>query len=309
MEKVLNKVPEEAKGAIEKAIEASKERQEEAVKETEELEKEVSEIKQEIEETENELNVEENKKEETSKKDEQKKEIEKLKKEVETLKQKQPQIKIIEKIIEKEKPIIIEKKESSSSQVGSQTKQNENIVTLPNGAVVEMDENGKIVKTIKEALTNITQTPTTLLSNNSISNNEASSMNNPEYQFKILSFEPIYIDVDYEIPPNREINHYKMEMQFGDQNNAVDYIYGNFKIFLENKLFQGVSYTNLGKYPLSNFLIYDNFKETETKLSNPFVFKYTLVIPSLFPKNEDELNNYFLTATYKDQRHRIHLEN
>jgi len=85
-------------------------------------------------------------KSEEAKKNDQSKEIEKLKKEVEVLKQKQPQIKIIEKITEK--PIIAEKKESSSSQ----TKQNENIVTLPNGAVVEMDESGNIVRTIKEVV-------------------------------------------------------------------------------------------------------------------------------------------------------------
>ena len=84
-------------------------------------------------------------KSEEAKKNDQSKEIEKLKKEVEVLKQKQPQIKIIEKITEK--PIIAEKKESSSSQ----TKQNENIVTLPSGAVVEMDANGNVVKIIKEA--------------------------------------------------------------------------------------------------------------------------------------------------------------
>ena len=84
-------------------------------------------------------------KSEEAKKNNQSKEIEKLKKEVEVLKQKQPQIKIIEKITEK--PIIAEKKESSSSQ----TKQNENIVTLPSGAVVEMDANGNVVKIIKEA--------------------------------------------------------------------------------------------------------------------------------------------------------------
>ena len=64
---------------------------------------------------------------------------------MEALKQKQSQFKIIEKITEK--PITAEKKESSSSQ----TKQNENIVTLPNGAVVEMDAKGNIVKIIKEA--------------------------------------------------------------------------------------------------------------------------------------------------------------
>jgi len=75
-------------------------------------------------------------KSEEVKKNDQSKEIEKLKKEVEALKQKQLQIKIIEKITEK--PVIAEKKESSSSQ----TKQNENIdyVNLPsNPAIVAID--------------------------------------------------------------------------------------------------------------------------------------------------------------------------
>ena len=82
----------------------------------------------------------------SAQKNDQSKKIEKLKKEVEALKQKQSQFKIIEKTTEK--PIIAEKKESSSSQ----TKQNENIVTLPNGAVVEMDAKGKVARIIKEAL-------------------------------------------------------------------------------------------------------------------------------------------------------------
>ena len=75
-------------------------------------------------------------KSEEVKKNDQSKEIEKLKKEVEALKQKQSQFKIIEKITEK--PIIAEKKESSSSQ----TKQNEKIddVNLPsNPAIVAID--------------------------------------------------------------------------------------------------------------------------------------------------------------------------
>ena len=121
----------------------------------EELEKEVPEIKQEFEKTEDEIKEDENeeteisddKKKETNKKDEQKKEIEKLKKEDETLKQKQSEIKIFEK------PAVVEKKESSSSQTNSQEKQNENIVTLPNGSVVEMDAIGNVVRTIKEAVT------------------------------------------------------------------------------------------------------------------------------------------------------------
>ena len=81
----------------------------------------------------------------STQKNDQSKEIEKLKKEVEALKQKQSQFKIIEKTTEK--PIIAEKKQSSSSQ----TKQNEKIVTLPNGAVVEMDANGNILRTIKDS--------------------------------------------------------------------------------------------------------------------------------------------------------------
>ena len=147
---VLNKVPEQAKEAIQKAIEASKKGVEKADEKNTELKKEVSEIKPEVEETKNELKEKENEEKaeiKDDKKEENKKEIEKLKKEIETLKQKTSQIKVIEKIIEKEKPITIEKKENSSSQ----TKQNENIVTLPNGAVVEMNENGNVVRTIKEA--------------------------------------------------------------------------------------------------------------------------------------------------------------
>ena len=84
-------------------------------------------------------------KSEEVKKNDQSKEIEKLKKEVEVLKQKQPQkIKVVEKITEKQ--VIAEKKESSSSQ----TKQNENVITLPNGAVIEMDASGNVVRTIKD---------------------------------------------------------------------------------------------------------------------------------------------------------------
>jgi len=133
LEKVLEKVPEEAKQAIQ-------------MEEVAELKKEVPEIKEKSEKAENKSKKNEDEKSKSDDdKNDQSKEIEKLKKEVETLKQKQPQVKVIEKITEK--PIIAEKKESSSSQ----TKQSENIVTLPNGAVVEMDANGNVVRTIKEA--------------------------------------------------------------------------------------------------------------------------------------------------------------
>ena len=76
LEKVLNKIPDDAKEAIEKAIEASKkgkEEKEEVIEKANELEKGISEIKKETEEANNEI-----KEEETGKNDEQKKEIEKL---------------------------------------------------------------------------------------------------------------------------------------------------------------------------------------------------------------------------------------
>lgn len=142
---------------------------------------------------------------------------------------------------------------------------------------------------------------------NQITTQEATrSQKEPEYELKILTFTPIYADIDYENPPNKEINYYKVEVQFGDKNNIVDSINGNLKIFLENKYFQGITYTSGVESPSSNVLIFDNFREINTELSNPFVFKYTL---TRFPKNQDELSNYFLTATYKDQRYRIPIGN
>lgn len=124
----------------------------------------------------------------------------------------------------------------------------------------------------------------------------------PNYKLNILSFEPIYADIDYETPPNRALNHYKIEARFGDENNVVNSIDGNLKIFLENKTFQGITYVYGDQYSLQNLLVYDNFREIETKLPNPFIFKYTL---TRFPKSQDELNNYYLTATYKDQIYRV----
>ena len=121
---VLNKVPDEAKEAITKAIEVSKKGQEEAMKQIAELKKEVSELKQEIKKLEKKLKDEEGKLENNGdrKKDEVK-EIDSLKDEIENLKKELPQTSI----------------------------NTTNIVTLPSGAVVEMDTNGSVVKTIKEA--------------------------------------------------------------------------------------------------------------------------------------------------------------
>ncbi|MCK6462931.1 MAG: DUF5667 domain-containing protein [Candidatus Pacebacteria bacterium] len=157
LERVLEKVPEEAKEGVQKAIEVSNKGDEGS---TEEIEAPKKEVKA-VEKTDNGLKEEGeskekkeiiNKKEEIIKKDDQANEIEKLKKEVEALKQKTSQVKIVEKIIEK--PVIVESKQGSSSQTSSQIKQKE--ITLPNGSVVEMDEKGNVVRTIKEAQVNAT---------------------------------------------------------------------------------------------------------------------------------------------------------
>ncbi len=130
---VLEKVPDEAKEAILKAIEISKKGQEKALQEITILKKEVSELKDEIQELKKELG---NKTREP-KEDNSNEEIDKLKKEVEELKNetKKPE----QKTEEKEDVSKIEKDESK-------------IVTLPNGAIVEMDKNGNIIRTIKEAI-------------------------------------------------------------------------------------------------------------------------------------------------------------
>lgn len=149
-------------------------------------------------------------------------------------------------------------------------------------------------------------TETTVSSTQTQTQTQTQTPQSPNYKLSILSFEPIYADIDYETPPNRALNHYKLEIQFNDENNVINFIDGNLKIFLENKFFQGVTYFGGEQYSLSNLPIYDNFKETETKLSNPFIFKYTL---TRFPKNQNELDNYFLIVTYKDQRYRIPIGN
>ncbi|MBI2045868.1 MAG: hypothetical protein HYT28_00350 [Parcubacteria group bacterium] len=136
---VLIKVPEEAKAAIEKAIEASKKGQEEAAKQMTELKKEVLGLKQQLED----LKAELKDKEATpqvgeDKKDEQIKTINKLKDEIENLKQKVSE--------PKEKEAKIDDKKDKTEEPKNST------VNLPNGAVVEMDSNGNIVRTIKEAL-------------------------------------------------------------------------------------------------------------------------------------------------------------
>ena len=126
---VLEKVPEEAKEAILKAIEVSKRGQEEAAKQIAELKGEIEKLKKEVEEL----------KKETS--DQQADEVEKLKKEVEALK-KQNTTQSTPK-----QPTAT----TQNSQVEKEIEEKPKTITLPNGAIVEMDASGNIVRTIKEA--------------------------------------------------------------------------------------------------------------------------------------------------------------
>ena len=138
---VLEKVPEEAKQAILKAIEVSKKGQEEATRQIAELKGEIEQLKKEVEELKKETN------------DQQADEVEKLKKEVEALKKQnttQPAPK---------QPTPI----TQNLQVEKKSEEKPKTVTLPNDAIVEMDASGNIIRTIKEApqQTYIAPAPTT----------------------------------------------------------------------------------------------------------------------------------------------------
>lgn len=135
---MLLKVPESAKEAIAQAIEASKKGQEEAVKQLAELKGEIAALKKEMAE----LKKEKEKKEAAPRVDE----VEKLKREVNELKQRQsvPVTKSSPKPKKPEPPVINIAPEQKPE---AQTK----TTTLPNGAVVELDAKGDVVRTIKEA--------------------------------------------------------------------------------------------------------------------------------------------------------------
>jgi len=267
---VLIKVPDEAKEAITQAIEASKKGQEEATRQIAEL----------------------------------KSEVEQLKKEVAELKAKdEAQTKAVEELSK-------QKSESGSAPAKSPTlrprlsetiQNNKQVTSNQSQALPKANEPQSIPSANQQPTNTITSPPPFSVTPSQIQN-QTQAPQLSSYKLSILSFEPIYADIDYETPPNRTLNHYKLEIQFDDENSVVNFIDGNLKIFLENKFFQGIIYFGGEQYSLSNLPIYDNFKETETKLSNPFIFKYTL---TRFPKNQNELDNYFLTATYKDQRYRI----
>lgn len=124
---VLTKVPEEAREAILRAISASKKGQEEAAKQIAELKGEVEKLKQEVEEL-------------KTKDEEREKVIDELSK---------PKV---------ERPVTQQKISApvapTQKPEQAQTQPKTSIVTLPSGAVVEMDANGKILQYIKEAPVN-----------------------------------------------------------------------------------------------------------------------------------------------------------
>ena len=158
---VLIKVPEEARAAITQAIEASKKGQEEATRQITELKKEVAELKQELESLKGELkNKEEEPAASGDKKDEQTKAVDKLKSEIESLKKK------VGEPSQKETKTESKKEESKNS-----------IVNLPSGAVVEMDANGNIIRTIKEALQQAYVAPAPTTQNQTLATAQISSVN------------------------------------------------------------------------------------------------------------------------------------
>ena len=130
---VLNKVPEEAKAAIARAIEASKKGQEEATKQIAELKSEVEKLKKEVEE----LKAKETKVETNT----QTNEVEKLKREVEALKKQSAT----------QPPPKQPTPTAQNSQEQKKVEEKPKIVTLPSGAIAEMDANGNIIRIIKEA--------------------------------------------------------------------------------------------------------------------------------------------------------------
>lgn len=140
---VLAKVPDEAKEAIIKAIEASRKGQEEALKQIAELKQEVAELRQEIVELKKQQSIESAPPKNNGAQS-QSIGIKELKKEIEDLKK---------QAAEREE----HGKQATPTPKTEAAKTS--IVTLPNGAVVEMDANGNILRYIKEALTNIV-TPT-----------------------------------------------------------------------------------------------------------------------------------------------------
>ncbi len=122
---VLEKVPEEAKQAIRNAIEISKRGQEEAVKQITELKGEIEQLRQELAEL-------------------------KIKNEAQTKNVSAPDKPSTPPVSGTTKTIT---PQQSQTPTRAEEIKSTKIITLPNGAVVEMDANGNVVRTIKEAPT------------------------------------------------------------------------------------------------------------------------------------------------------------
>ncbi|TSC69881.1 MAG: hypothetical protein G01um101470_940 [Parcubacteria group bacterium Gr01-1014_70] len=138
---VLIKVPEEAKEAITQAIEVSKKMQEYAAKQISELKGEIEKLKQEVAELKKEAD-----KQKTD-------EVAELKKQIDEMKKKENTIK---PTLKEPISVVQQKPEQNKSEEKPRT------VTLPNGAVVEMDANGNIIQTIKEAPQQVDITPVSI---------------------------------------------------------------------------------------------------------------------------------------------------
>jgi len=132
---ILIKVPEEAKEAITQAIEASRKGQEEAMKQIADLKGEVEQLKKEIAEL-------------KAKNEEQEKAIEEVNKQKQETAKPTSAPASIKPTTSQTSETTTTSKPTTTSQTQTSTK---NIATLPNGAIVEIDENGNIVRTIKEA--------------------------------------------------------------------------------------------------------------------------------------------------------------
>jgi len=133
---VLNKVPDEAKEAIIKAMEVSKKGQEEAMKQIADLKGEVEKLKQEVAEL-------------KTQNEEQEKTIGEINNQKpETKPKPTPASASIKPTTPQTSETTTTPKPTTSSQAQTKTA---SVITFPNGAVVEMDESGNIIRTIKEA--------------------------------------------------------------------------------------------------------------------------------------------------------------
>lgn len=252
---VLSKVPEEAKEAITKAIEASRKGQEEVMKQIVELKGEVEQLKQEVAEL-------------KTQNEEQEKTIGEVGKQKPEIKPKstptptvtKPTASQTSEVKPTPTPVI------TSSQTPTMT-----TTTLPNGAVVEMDKNGNIIRTIKEAPTNTTTqipiaqgilspTPVTspILSSLSlpkvtVSPGKVDYRNNQSYKEpggKDYIFAGIKITTDKKIILNSIKWHQSGSASFTGMYDNGNPVYPNVKTYIDGIAY-GISFSADGKYIIS----------------------------------------------------------